>query len=76
MFGNGIPLLGALSLVLLSRIPAIAGQPMVLNPDGAWCWFQDERAAVYDGKVSAASMGRTGEALREGGYEGGGAMRG
>lgn len=51
----------ALSLVLLSHIPAIAGQPVVLNPDGAWCWFQDERALVYDGKLSVASMGRTGD---------------
>ena len=56
-----IPLLGALSLVLVSRLPAGAGQPLVLNPDGAWCWFQDERALVYDGKMSVASIGHTGD---------------
>jgi putative BNR repeat neuraminidase len=39
---------------------ALAREPIVLNPDGAWCWFQDERALAYDDKLSVASIGRTG----------------
>jgi hypothetical protein len=35
--------------------------PIVLNPDGAWCWFQDERALVYDRKLSVASVDRSGD---------------
>lgn len=26
--------------------PQAAPSPQVINPDGAWCWFQDERALV------------------------------
>jgi hypothetical protein len=37
-----------------------AAEPIVLNPDGAWCWFQDERALVYDGKLTFGSISRQG----------------
>lgn len=55
MLRNGIP------LALAACFSALAAEPVVLNPDGAWCWFQDERALVYDGKLSVASIGRTGD---------------
>ena len=29
---------------------------VVLNEDGAWCWFQDERAVVYRGKLIVGSV--------------------
>jgi hypothetical protein len=29
---------------------------IVLNDDGAWCWFQDERALVYRGHLIVASV--------------------
>jgi len=56
------PILMLLTLLLMA-LPAISrgATPFVLNPDGAWCWFQDERAIVYDGKLTAASMKRHGD---------------
>jgi hypothetical protein len=30
--------------------------PILLNDDGGWCWFEDERAIVVDGKLFAASV--------------------
>ena len=27
-----------------------AEEQMTITKDGAWCWFQDERAVVYDKK--------------------------
>ena len=34
--------------------------PTVLNPDGAWCWFQDERALIDGNLLHAASISSTG----------------
>jgi hypothetical protein len=31
-------------------------QPVVLNDDGAWCWFQDERAVVANGTLWFGSV--------------------
>jgi hypothetical protein len=39
----------------------LAAPPLVLNPDGAWCWFQDERALVYRDKLTVASIGSRGD---------------
>jgi hypothetical protein len=47
-------------LAILSICGLWAAEPVVLNPDGAWCWFQDERALVYDGKLTVGSISRTG----------------
>src|SRR2546426_11105872 len=30
--------------------------PIVLNDDGGWCWFQDERALVVDGRLVFGSV--------------------
>lgn len=30
--------------------------PTVLNDNGGWCWFQDERAIVHDGKLWVGSV--------------------
>jgi neutral ceramidase len=48
-------------LMLAPWLSVYAAAPVVLNPDGAWCWFQDERALVYGGKLSVGSIGRTGD---------------
>ncbi len=29
---------------------ALGGEPVVVNDDGAWCWFQDERVVVQSGR--------------------------
>lgn len=31
-------------------------EPIVLNDDGAWCWFQDERAIITDNKLLVGSV--------------------
>lgn len=35
--------------------------PIRLNPDGAWCWFQDERAVICEGRMTFSSITRTGD---------------
>ena len=42
------------------QAPALR-QPVVLNDDGGWCWFQDERALVVGGRLVFGSVaaGRT-----------------
>jgi hypothetical protein len=47
--------------LLVLPAPAAPPEPVLLNPDGAWCWFQDERALVYDGKLTAGSITRSGD---------------
>ena len=54
--------LGAAFLLIFPFAGAgAAGEPILLNPDGAWCWFQDERAVIYDGKMTVASITRSGD---------------
>jgi len=49
-----VRLLGWLLWLLL---PAWAAQPVVtFNDDGGWCWFQDERAIITQGKLVIASV--------------------
>lgn len=31
-------------------------EPVVLNDDGAWSWFEDERAIIHNGKLIAGSV--------------------
>jgi len=40
---------------------AAPGAEIVLNPDGAWCWFQDERAVIYQNKLTVGSLSRSGD---------------
>lgn len=42
-------------------LSAAPPEPVVLNPDGAWCWFQDERALVHRGKLWVAAIGANGD---------------
>lgn len=49
-----------------------AAEPIVFNDNGAWCWFQDERAIVHNGKLiigSVADASGTGGAPRDGNVE-------
>ena len=46
-------------LVLVSSGTAVADKPLipfVLSDDGAWCWFQDERALVRGSTIWVASV--------------------
>jgi hypothetical protein len=44
-----------------TEAPAPAAAPVVLNDDGGWCWFQDERAVVVGDRLVLGSVasGRT-----------------
>lgn len=33
-----------------------ASEPIVFNDDGGWCWFQDERVLVVDGRLVIGSV--------------------
>lgn len=45
------------SLILASTITyPLPAQAIVINDDGAWCWFQDERAVIHDGKLMVGSV--------------------
>lgn len=46
--------LGWLSIVLI--VCGHAAEPIVLNDDGGWCWFEDERILVVDGRVVIGSV--------------------
>ncbi len=48
-------------VVAVVSFPLLATGPAVLNPDGAWCWFQDDRAVVHGGKLSVSSITRAGQ---------------
>jgi len=54
-------LVTALSVVWLCNETSSAATPIVLNPDGAWCWFQDERAIIYRDKLSVGSISSAGD---------------
>jgi hypothetical protein len=40
----------------VSSLMAQQWKPIVINPDGAWCWFQDERAVILNGKLLVSSI--------------------
>lgn len=52
-----------LAAILLAVPCSAAGpeNPAVINPNGGWCWFQDERAVIYDGKIAVSSITREGD---------------
>src|SRR5437762_5170684 len=39
----------------------VAGPLIELNDNGAWSWFMDERAIVYDGKLIVGSVRAVGD---------------
>ncbi|MBI3461856.1 MAG: BNR-4 repeat-containing protein [Planctomycetes bacterium] len=59
---RGLARIALLALICASVVPspaAPAGEPaglITFNDDGAWCWFQDERALIHDGKLIIASV--------------------
>jgi hypothetical protein len=62
-------------LILISGIfggAALAGPMIVFNDNGAWCWYQDERVIIHDGKLiigSVADSSGTGGSARSGNIE-------
>jgi len=52
-------ILSALILITVSLARGVADEPedlIRLDDDGAWCWYQDERALVHDGKLIVGSV--------------------
>ena len=53
------PAFAASALILAccrAPAPPTAAQPLVLEEDGGWCWFQDPRAVVHGGRVLLGSV--------------------
>ncbi|MEX2404352.1 MAG: BNR-4 repeat-containing protein, partial [Balneolales bacterium] len=38
-------------------------EPIVFNPDGGWCWFQDERGIIDNGRLIFGSVSSTGDII-------------
>ncbi len=62
--------------VILACVGAASAAPgdgaIVLNDNGGWCWFEDERALVHEGKLiigSVADVSGTGGEERDGNIE-------
>lgn len=57
-------------LLISCGVQTDSNEPFVLSEDGGWCWFQDPRAVIYDGKliVGTVAMGRY-DSLRTGDVE-------
>lgn len=54
--------------LLLAVLPLIAAQaPVTINDDGGWCWYEDERVLVVDGKIIAGTVA---SGYRDGGRKG------
>ena len=55
---SGGCLLIALTVLLINILAAevMAAEPIVFNDNGVWCWFQDERAIVHNGKLIIGSV--------------------
>jgi hypothetical protein len=44
----------------LAPLEPLVASPVVLNDNGAWSWFMDERAIVHEGKLLVGSVRSTG----------------
>ena len=53
--------LSALFLLASGVLMVFGAEPVVINPDGAWCWFQDERALICDGQLFVSSLSHGGQ---------------
>lgn len=70
-------LAGAAMMVAIRPFPLeaaddVAGNVVVLNDNGAWCWYEDERAIIHHGRLmvgSVASASGAGGAVRNGHIE-------
>jgi hypothetical protein len=49
-------LLRVLAVLLSACVAAPCAAPVVLNDDGGWCWFEDERALIDAGKLVAGTV--------------------
>lgn len=45
-----------LGIVAFGAVLGLQSPPVVLDDDGGWCWFQDERAVVHEGKLVVGSV--------------------
>lgn len=61
-----------LSAIVLFSGQASSGPVIVFNDNGAWCWYQDERVIINDGKLiigSVSNASGTGGSSRSGNVE-------
>jgi len=42
--------------LLLTGVSCAAGEPVLLNDNGGWCWYQDERVLVHDDRLIFSSV--------------------
>ena len=63
----GFALVIAVTIAVTGTSAEETGSVVVLNDDGAWCWFQDERAVVVDDRLIVGSVANgTHDASRKG----------
>jgi hypothetical protein len=56
LVGRGLLVWIGTLFVLAPAVTADEPRLTTFNDDGAWCWFQDERALICDGKLMIASV--------------------
>jgi len=54
MLAAGVMILG--ESVMLAAHAASLLEPFTIIENGGWCWFQDERAIIFDGKIIAGGV--------------------
>lgn len=45
-----------LALLAAALLPVFAADPIVFNDDGGWCWYQDERVVIANGRLVIGSV--------------------
>ena len=53
-----VSMMAALAAFVLfsTNVKATFPEPFLINDDGGWCWFQDERVLIHDGKLWVVSV--------------------
>ena len=46
----------SLFILVLTASQIHAGEVIAFNDNGGWCWYQDERVIVHDGKLIIGSV--------------------
>ncbi|MGB4256755.1 MAG: BNR-4 repeat-containing protein [Phycisphaerae bacterium] len=69
----GLTVAAGLGMMCVSALEAAeVGERIVLNDNGAWCWYEDERAIIHGGKLivgSVADASGPGGSARDGNIE-------
>lgn len=54
-------ILPGITLPFVPDVTSSAAEPIILHPDSSWCWFQDERAILHEGKLLVGGVTSTGD---------------